>query len=348
MKDLKTTTSITIADDKARINETTYRPMANPGRKNIDYSLYSGDTFKHYCSKKMDRLTANCRTLTDYFNNNTFNYFLTLSVVDYKLFKKILDDIRDADKDRAYVSIAAWTIESDLHYHIALNTNLTKRKLRKIISSAYNARGIYNCGISNNKRYRIKNIYNQAKLCNYFKKNINYDTKYVLKQTENTTLNVDLDKLRAKQLEILNYSKILTYSNNLKKVKVTKIKNATPEQVAEIEKNYKYKETVKFAKAGAVCIIRKFVKDIKNTTTLAVKSVVQAINSAKKVAESSTSAPKGSCSFIKAVANTVNPTITAMQEHINNSKYKIIGAPLSIKEQYKYIKEMEKFDAVIA
>ncbi|MBO3389482.1 hypothetical protein JJB46_14640, partial [Clostridium perfringens] len=150
--------------------------------------------------------------------------------------KRAIDRIKKTDKDLSYVSLASWTIETDLHYHMLVNTRLTIEELNKKLKN-----------IDSN----ITEIYS-SRILKYLKKNINYDTLSVLR-------NIDKKELKDKQIEILEYSKILSYSKDIK-YKPIEIKNPTEEQIEEIKKNTTYLKTIEYKKVDSNVIIEKFEK----------------------------------------------------------------------------------------
>ena len=97
----------------------------------------------------------------------------------------------------------------------------------------------------------ITEIYS-SRILKYLKKNINYDTLSVLR-------NIDKKELKDKQIEILEYSKILSYSKDIK-YKPIEIKNPTEEQIEEIKKNTTYLKTIEYKKVDSNVIIEKFEK----------------------------------------------------------------------------------------
>lgn len=99
----------------------------------------------------------------------------------------------------------------------------------------------------------IQEIYYSKKLYNYIKKNLNYDTIHVLKQVDN-------EELKEKQIEILQYSKILSYSKNIKYKPIT-IKNPSEDILQDIYNNsdeYKRKETIEYINLDSKIKIDKF------------------------------------------------------------------------------------------
>ena len=73
-----------------------------------------------------------------------------------------------------------------MHYHILFYTNLSYKDLQKKMKDIVD--------------YKIESIYYQKGLLRYFKKNINYDIIYILKQDSKNN-----SELREKQIEILKY-----------------------------------------------------------------------------------------------------------------------------------------------
>ncbi len=279
----KKTTTIVEKENSVDIIHTEFDDKKLSGRKNVDYSKLYGDDFRHYLTEKINRIYRYNSDLIDYGKNNDFDYFITLSNITPKHRGTILEKIRKKDSSSAYICLAAWTITSDLHYHIMLKTSLSKEEVEKLLTKCNS---------------KVKEIYDQPGLINYFRKNLNYDTIYVLKQTENTTLDINLDELREKQLEILYYSKILAPSTDIKKTKVNKIKNATKDQVEKAIKDCNYDKTIEYKKVTANVKIDKYVKkegESITTTTAAVSPKVEENTTSTTTVEV---APAGAHNFI--------------------------------------------------
>ena len=178
------------------------------GRKKHDYELLSDKELKKCINQKIKTLKNYNKTLDYIKDNNEFNVFLTVRGINKLGLKKLLDRIRKLDSGLEYVTLASWSMEMDLHYHILLNTSLSQEQLEDKLK---------------NLDGNIQDVYYSKKLYKYFKKNLNYDTIYVLKQVDNK-------ELREKQIEILEYSKILSYSKNIK-YKPIEIKNPNQDGV---------------------------------------------------------------------------------------------------------------------
>lgn len=207
------------------------------GRKKHNYELLSDEELKKCINQKIKTLKSYNKTLDYIRDNNEFNVFLTIRGTNKLGLKRLLDRIRKLDPGLEYITLASWSMEMDLHYHILLNTLLSQEQLQ---SKLKNLDG------------NIQEIYYSKKLYKYIKKNLNYDTIHVLKQVDNK-------ELREKHIEILEYSKILSYSKNIK-YKPIEIKNPTTEQLQEIfnNKEYEYKKTIEYENLDSKIIIDKF------------------------------------------------------------------------------------------
>lgn len=271
--------------NKAEVYDVNYKPIENPGRRKVDNSALHGQAFTNKLYKKIGRIKKNYEEFKDYAENNEFNYFITLSAITPERKKSILKKLMKLDASASYVCIAAWTWETytgDLHYHIMLNSSLSQEEIEKCLVKC---------------NYDIKAIYDQKKLIGYFRKNI-YDTIYVLKQTEKTTLDVDYADLREKQIEILNYSNIITKSTKLKKTEVTVIKHATDKEVKELEKEYTCKESYEFSKNGANVKIDKYIKKEEESTTTTTAPVAPKVEENITFTTTAEVAPAGTHNFI--------------------------------------------------
>lgn len=197
--------------------------------------MLSDEQFKKCLNQKIKTLKDYNKKLNYIKENNEFNVFLTIRGINKQALKKLLDRIRKADPKLSYVTLASWSIEIDLHYHILLNTSLSQEQLEnKAKELDSNIQGIYDS----------KNLYR------YFKKNLNYDTLYILRQVDNK-------ELKYKQIEILEYSKILSYSKDVKYKPIT-IKNPSQEQLQEIYNNSEYIETIEYENLDSKIQIDKF------------------------------------------------------------------------------------------
>lgn len=208
------------------------------GRKKHNYELLNKEHFTRCLNQKIKTLKSYNKTLDYIQDNNNFNVFLTIRGINKLGLKRLLDRIRKADSNLSYVTLASWSVEMDLHYHILLNTSLSQEKLEDKVKY-----------LDNN----IQDIYYYKKLYRYIKKNLNYDTIYILKQVDNT-------ELKEKQIEILNYSKILSCSKDVK-YKPIEIKNPSKEQLEEIYSNAEYVETIEYNNLDSAIQIDKFIKE---------------------------------------------------------------------------------------
>ncbi|MBO3414886.1 hypothetical protein JJB68_14700 [Clostridium perfringens] len=221
---------------KTNYNENFLNIRNKKGRTNKDYYKLSDKEFINCLNQAQIKIRKYNKTLEYIFKNNEFKYHITLSKTNKLGLKRAIDRIKKTDKDLSYVSLASWTIETDLHYHMLVNTRLTIEELNKKLKN-----------IDSN----ITEIYS-SRILKYLKKNINYDTLSVLR-------NIDKKELKDKQIEILEYSKILSYSKDIK-YKPIEIKNPTEEQIEEIKKNTTYLKTIEYKKVDSNVIIEKFEK----------------------------------------------------------------------------------------
>ncbi|EGT3614310.1 hypothetical protein E5N06_13355, partial [Clostridium perfringens] len=194
---------------KTNYNENFLNIRNKKGRTNKDYYKLSDKEFINCLNQAQIKIRKYNKTLEYIFKNNEFKYHITLSKTNKLGLKRAIDRIKKTDTDLSYVSLASWTIETDLHYHMLVNTRLTIEELNKKLKN-----------IDSN----ITEIYS-SRILKYLKKNINYDTLSVLR-------NIDKKELKDKQIEILEYSKILSYSKDIK-YKPIEIKNPTEEQIEE-------------------------------------------------------------------------------------------------------------------
>ena len=213
---------IVIYNDNIDIVTTVYdkdfsKNINRDGRKKHDFELISDKQFRKCLNEKIKRLKAHNKTLNYIRDNNSFNFYITIRGINALALKNFITRVRKADKELQYVSLASWSITSDLHYHILFNTNLSIEQLK-----------------SKSKKFDIdiKIITNQKELLSYFKKNLNYDTIHVLKH-------FDILDFRNKQIEILECSKILNYSHGIKHKPII-IKDPAPEQVEMVYNKYTY------------------------------------------------------------------------------------------------------------
>lgn len=221
---------------KTNYNENFLNIRNKKGRTNKDYYKLSDKEFINCLNQAQIKIRKYNKTLEYIFKNNEFKYHITLSKTNKLGLKRAIDRIKKTDKDLSYVSLASWTIETDLHYHMLVNTRLTIEELNKKLKN-----------IDSN----ITEIYS-SRILKYLKKNINYDTLSVLR-------NIDKKELKDKQIEILEYSKILSYSKDIK-YKPIEIKNPTEEQIEGIKKNTTYLKTIEYKKVDSNVIIEKFEK----------------------------------------------------------------------------------------
>lgn len=231
---------IVIDNEKIDIVTTKYnsnfiQTRNNKGRKKHNFELLSDEQFKKCLNQKIKNLSSYDKTLNYIRDNNKFNVFITIRGINSRALKLFIDRTRKADSNLEYVTLASWSMDMDLHYHILFNTNLNEEQLKDKLKGT---------------DADIQYIYNQQKLMQYFKKNLNYDTSYILRQVDNK-------ELKDKQIEILEYSKILSYSKGIK-YKPFEIKNPTQEQLEEVYNKATYLETIQYNNLDSNIQIDKF------------------------------------------------------------------------------------------
>lgn len=158
------------------------------------------------------------RKLDFIINHNKFNYFITIRGINSESLKKFLDRVRKSDKELRYLTLASWSKNLNMHYHILFYTKLSYEELERKVKNIID--------------YKIIDIYYQRGLLKYFKKNINYDTIYILKQNSEKN-----SELRDKQIEILKYGKLINI--NKKVNKEIEIRKPSIEQINQIKENNK-------------------------------------------------------------------------------------------------------------
>ena len=240
---MATSKKIRIDKDNIDIITTTYNKefldsINRNGRVKHDFNLLNDERLVKSINQKVKTLKSYNNTIDYIKNNNEFNYFLTVRGINRFSLKKLFDRIRKQDPNLKFISLASWSVDSPLHYHILLNTNLSKSELNKRLEK-----------LDSN----LQQIYSN-KVHNYIKKNINFDTIHVLKQF---TKELDNEELKSKVVEILDYSKILSYSKNIKH-KPIEIKNPSKETLQEIYNNDTYLETIEYKNVDSHVQIDKF------------------------------------------------------------------------------------------
>lgn len=230
---------IIINNDKTDIVTTTYNQsfisnINTRGRRKHNFELLDDEQFRKCINQKIRQLKGYNRKLDAIAMNNDFNFFITLNKINSLALKKFIDRVHKADKELKYVTLACWTIDTGLHYHILFNTSLTASQLQDKLKLIDND---------------VKPIYDLKYLINYFKKNINFNTCHILTKFDN-------EELKDIQIEILEYSKILVTSKNVKMPKI--IKNPTEEQLQDVYSSNEYLESFEYTKLDSTIIVDKF------------------------------------------------------------------------------------------
>lgn len=191
------------------------------GRPVRNYRYLDEVQFFKCKQQAIKKLKNNDKILKNIINNNKFKYFLTIRGINQREFKKIFERIRRLDKNLKYVILRSWSIKAELHYHILLDSKIEKEMIEK---------KLYRDNRKNKVDYKLDYIDNLNRVGQYMRKNINYDNIYVLKQNEN--------EYRDKQIEILEISRILTYSQNIKyKSDIKVIENINEFDIEKIVNN---------------------------------------------------------------------------------------------------------------
>lgn len=122
--------------NKINIIETTYNNsfkgiINRNGRPKRNFELISDDVLKKCKYEKIHSLKKYNRKLNFIINNNKFNYFITIRGINSKSLKKFLGRVRKSDKELKYLTLASWSKNLDMHYHILFYTNLSYEDLQK-------------------------------------------------------------------------------------------------------------------------------------------------------------------------------------------------------------------------
>ncbi|MFV3031587.1 hypothetical protein ACLD44_19170, partial [Clostridium botulinum] len=128
-------------------------------------------------------------------------------------------------------SLASWSIKSNLHYHILINTKLSIDELYD--KSKY---------LINDRKKGLQEVTNKEGLQVYFAKdNLNDDIIALLKA--DTIAVLDDEELKLKKIEILKHGKIINHSINLNKPIIKKYDGSI--KISDIEelKGTRYIET---------------------------------------------------------------------------------------------------------
>lgn len=241
---------IIINNDKTDIVTTTYNQsfisnINTRGRMKHNFELLDDEQFSKCINQKIRQLKGYNRKLYAIAKNNDFNFYITLNKINSLALKKFIDRVHKADKELKYVTLACWTINMGLHYHILFNTSLTSSQLKDKLK-------LLDCN--------VKSIYDLEGLIVYFKKNINYNTCHILRlfyaEELRKTLIYTEEEIKDKQIEVLEYSKILVTSKNLKMPNI--IKNATEEQLQDVYSNNEYLESFEYTKLDSTITVDKF------------------------------------------------------------------------------------------
>lgn len=232
-----------IKNNKIDLITTTYSNNFNHvinrnGRPKSDCSLLSDKQFEQIKQNKIVYLkNKTIKKLDDLCILNKFNYWITVHVSSKNDYSKLIDRLKKADCNLKFISLAAWSIKSNLHYHILLNSTLNKDSIDKRLKKL---------------DYDSKIITNQTKLIGYLRKNIVVDMIGILNSTD--------AELKDKQIEILRYKNILSNSKNIDKPIIIKLdKDIELKDIKELD-NTQYTETIKYNNLDSKVQIDKFTK----------------------------------------------------------------------------------------
>ena len=169
----------------------------------IKYLKNNKELFISKLAQAEKKIRKNYEDLQYFLRTYTFNFFITLSGITKKEYMKFIDRLRKADKNLDYVSIAAWSEKSDLHYHIVIKTILAFSQLKDKIKFVDNEDLI-------DKQLEILSY---SKILNY--------SKYIKKPLE--IKNPSIHELKAIS-ENYNCVKTIKFSKGNSTVRVNKFK----------------------------------------------------------------------------------------------------------------------------
>lgn len=235
---------LVITDDKIDLITTNYSNtfINNINRRGrtaiVDYDLLTDEQFKKMKQNKINLLkNKTIKKLDNLCNLNKFNYWITIHVNSQSDYSKFIDRIKKADKQLKFISLASWSMESNLHYHILIQSTLEIDTINRKMSKL---------------NFDCKKVTNQTTLIGYLRKNIAKDIINVLSSE-------DLD-LKHKQIEVLQSKNILSYSKNIIKPIVKKLdKDIKFADIEELQ-GAEYLETIEYNNLDSKIQIDKFEK----------------------------------------------------------------------------------------
>lgn len=219
----KTKKKIRIKDKSIEVIKVEYKEFKGNrlGRPERNYRELDEVQFFKCKQQAIKKLKNNDKILKNIIKRNSFRYFLTIRGINPIEFKKIFERIRRIDKNLKYVVLRSWSIKAELHYHILLDSKIEKNLIEK---------KLYRNSRKNKIDYKLDCIDNLKRVGQYMRKNINYDNIYVLRQNE--------IEYKDKQIEMLETSRILTYSQNIKyKTDIKILENVTEFKIKEMVNN---------------------------------------------------------------------------------------------------------------
>jgi|SRR3712207_1316335 len=224
-----------------RYNNNFLNNINRKGRKVIDYDNLSVEELRTIKQNKINYLKSKTiKKLDNLCKLNNFKYWITIHVNSKKQYNNLMDTLKKADKELKFLSLASWSIESNLHYHIMINSILSKQDIEKRLQKLND--------------YDIKLIENQSRLTGYLRKNIVTDVIFILNSAD--------EKFNDKQLQILKYKNLLSCSKNLNKTIIKKIdSNSSIEDIEELKDTIHLTDnTIVFKNRDSIIQIDKFIK----------------------------------------------------------------------------------------
>lgn len=199
--------------------------------------------FKNALDACFNKVKSNAKQLRVIAENNEFNYFFTLSNGATKDdFDNLLSRLKrvakklNVSEDIEYVYAICWSYAADMHIHGFLKTDLTKKQIKskkKNLNLNIKSLGLY---VFYNQD-KIKRYIADKNLCMQVGSILHPNDKFLAKYNLSLNNAEDMNRLKAKQEEILKCARLLNYSGGLITSVEEVIKNPTPEQIQEARNN---------------------------------------------------------------------------------------------------------------
>ena len=111
------------SSNKIDIIKTTYSDsfkgnINRKGRPKRNFELMSDAALKKCKYEKINLLKKYNRKLDFIISHNRFNYFITIRGINSEALKKFLGRIRKSDNELKYLTLASWSKNLNMHYHI--------------------------------------------------------------------------------------------------------------------------------------------------------------------------------------------------------------------------------------